>query len=80
MIRRSPLSRCSLFFPARSLYTQTTDIAKMVSKEWREMEPSDRAVWEEKSREDKERYEAEKARFKIQRPSRQGGKRILKGM
>lgn len=58
--------------------TQTTDIAKMVSQEWREMQPADKSVWEEKSRLDKDRYEAEKARFKIQRPSKQGGKRILK--
>ncbi|GAX21669.1 upstream-binding transcription factor [Fistulifera solaris] len=38
---------------------KTTNIAKMVSTEWREMSEEDRAVWNEKSRIDKERYDHE---------------------
>ncbi|GAX14892.1 hypothetical protein FisN_29Lh108 [Fistulifera solaris] len=38
---------------------KTTNIAKMVSTEWREMSQVDRAAWNEKSRIDKERYDHE---------------------
>lgn len=38
---------------------KTTNIAKMVSKEWREMPEADRAEWNEKSRIDKARYDDE---------------------
>ncbi|GAX21671.1 hypothetical protein FisN_29Hh110 [Fistulifera solaris] len=43
---------------------KTTTIAKALSKEWREMSPADRAVWEAKSKIDKDRYDAEMATFK----------------
>jgi len=40
---------------------KTTTIAKMVSKEWRAMLAEEREFWEDKSRGDKARYEAEMA-------------------
>ena len=51
----------SLYFP---LLLQTTDIAKMVSEAWRELNPEDKEVWEKKARKDKARYEVEKAMYK----------------
>ncbi|EEC43404.1 predicted protein, partial [Phaeodactylum tricornutum CCAP 1055/1] len=43
---------------------QTTDIAKLVSETWRELDPDDKEVWEKKARKDKARYEVEKAMYK----------------
>lgn len=43
---------------------QTTDIAKMVSEAWRELNPEEKEVWEKKARKDKARYEVEKAMYK----------------
>jgi hypothetical protein len=48
---------------------QTTNIAKMVSKEWREMQAEEREFWDEKSRNDKARYEAEMLVFNEARKS-----------
>lgn len=42
---------------------QTTDIAKLVSEAWRELEADDKEVWEKKARTDKARYEVEKAMY-----------------
>jgi len=38
----------------------TTDVAKLVSEAWRKLSSEERAVWDEKAREDKERYEMER--------------------
>eukprot|EP00977_Amphora_coffeiformis_P018201 scaffold6301_cov165-Amphora_coffeaeformis.AAC.4 len=43
---------------------KTTDIAKMVSEAWRELNPEEKEVWEKKARKDKARYEVEKAMYK----------------
>jgi len=42
---------------------RTPDVAKIISEEWRNMKPEDRAVWDEKARLDKERYEVEKSMY-----------------
>jgi high mobility group protein B1 len=41
----------------------TPDVAKLISSEWRNQSAKDRAVWDEKARLDKERYEVEKAMY-----------------
>lgn len=43
---------------------KTTDIAKLVSEEWRNMPPEEKKVWEEKASKDKARYEMEKAMYR----------------
>ena len=43
---------------------QTTDIAKLVSEAWRELEPDQKEIWEKKAQKDKARYEVEKAMYK----------------
>lgn len=43
---------------------KTTDIAKMVSEAWRELNPEEKEIWETKARKDKARYEVEKAMYK----------------
>jgi HMG (high mobility group) box len=43
---------------------QTTDIAKMVSEAWRELKPDEKERWEERARQDKARFEVEKAMYK----------------
>jgi len=43
---------------------KTTDIAKLVSEAWRSMPPEEKESWEEKARQDKARYEMEKAMYK----------------
>jgi HMG (high mobility group) box len=43
---------------------QTTDIAKLVSEAWRELDPDEKEDWEKKARKDKARYEVEKAMYK----------------
>lgn len=43
---------------------KTTDIAKLVSESWRELNPEQKEVWEKKARKDKARYEVEKAMYK----------------
>ena len=45
------------------MFQQTPDVAKIISEEWRNMKPEDRAVWDEKARLDKERFEVEKALY-----------------
>jgi hypothetical protein len=55
-----PDSHPSLFL----IYLQTTDIAKLVSEAWRELNAEDKEVWEKKARKDKARYEVEKAMYK----------------
>ena len=42
---------------------KTPDVAKMVSEEWRNLSPEKRAIWDEKARLDKERYEVEKTMY-----------------
>jgi len=42
---------------------RTPDVAKIISEEWRNMKAEDRAVWDEKARLDKERFEVEKALY-----------------
>lgn len=44
--------------------SQTTDVAKLVSEAWREMPPEEKEIWEERARQDKARYEMEKAMYK----------------
>jgi hypothetical protein len=46
------------------VHSQTTDIAKLVSEAWRELNAEDKEVWEKKARKDKARYEVEKAMYK----------------
>ena len=46
------------------LLFQTTNVAKLVSEEWRALSPEERDVWEEKARKDKARYQVEKAMYK----------------
>jgi len=43
---------------------KTTDIAKLVSEAWRELDPEEKEIWEKKARKDKARYEVEKAMYK----------------
>jgi hypothetical protein len=62
-------------------HTQTTDIAKLLSLEWRSLDPVEKAIWEHKSRLDKARYDDEKVAFKIAnsgKKNKNGTKRILK--
>mmetsp|Transcript_1900 Transcript_1900/g.4171 ORF Transcript_1900/g.4171 Transcript_1900/m.4171 type:complete len:350 (-) Transcript_1900:302-1351(-) len=42
---------------------RTPDVAKLISEEWRNLKPEERAVWDEKARLDKERFEVEKAMY-----------------
>jgi hypothetical protein len=42
---------------------KTTSIAKMVSEEWRNMNPEDRSKWENMALRDKRRFETEKASY-----------------
>lgn len=46
------------------LFAQMVNVAKVVSESWRNLPPTERKVWEEKARLDKERYELEKSRYK----------------
>lgn len=41
----------------------TTEVAKMVSKAWKELSEEDREQWEEMARQDKARYEMEKSMY-----------------
>ena len=43
---------------------QTPDVAKIVSEQWRNLTPSERAVWDEKARVDKERFMIEKQLYR----------------
>lgn len=43
---------------------KTTDIAKVVSESWRQLNPEDKEKWEEMARKDKARYEVEKSMYK----------------
>mmetsp|Transcript_8057 Transcript_8057/g.22371 ORF Transcript_8057/g.22371 Transcript_8057/m.22371 type:complete len:443 (+) Transcript_8057:103-1431(+) len=43
---------------------KTTDIAKLVSEAWRELNPEEKEIWEKKARKDKARYEVEKSMYK----------------
>lgn len=58
------LSLCVVFLVTNFFTTQTTDIAKLVSEAWRELDPDEKEVWEKKARKDKARYEVEKAMYK----------------
>jgi len=42
---------------------KTTNVAKLVSEAWRNLNAQERAVWEEKARKDKARYEVEKSMY-----------------
>jgi hypothetical protein len=46
------------------LDSQTTDIAKLVSEAWREIDPEEKAKWEAEAQKDKARYDVEKAMYK----------------
>ena len=46
------------------LCTQTTDIAKLVSEAWRDLDPEEKLKWENEAQKDKARYEVEKAMYK----------------
>ena len=70
----------SLGFPlflclTTAFHLQTTTIAKMVSKEWREMTPEEREFWEDKSKTDKARYEQEMVAYNEARKSSKRSKR-----
>lgn len=43
---------------------KTTEIAKLVSEQWKNLDPEERKIWDEKAEKDKLRYEAEKAIYK----------------
>lgn len=43
---------------------KTPDVAKIVSEQWRNLTPAERAVWDEKARVDKERFMVEKKLYR----------------
>ena len=45
-------------------FTQTTDIAKLVSEAWRDLDPEEKVKWENEAQKDKARYEIEKSTYK----------------
>ena len=51
------------FEESRGKGDNTPDVAKLISGEWKALEPEERAKWDEKARLDKERYEVEKALY-----------------
>ena len=51
------------FEESRGKGDNTPDVAKLISGEWKALEPDERAKWDEKARLDKERYEVEKALY-----------------
>ena len=51
------------FEESRGRGDNTPDVAKLISEEWKALEPEERAKWDEKARLDKERYEVEKALY-----------------
>jgi len=42
---------------------KTPDVAKIVSEKWRNLTPTERAIWDEKARVDKERFMLEKSQY-----------------
>lgn len=48
---------------------KTTNITKMVSEAWRSLSPLERAKYEDMAREDKARYDVERASYKVERGS-----------
>ena len=59
------------------LTTRPLILPRFYRKSGKKMSPADKAVWEEKSREDKQRYDAEKAFFKFSNRGK-ASKRIMK--
>lgn len=51
------------FEESRGRGDNTPDVAKLISEEWKALEPEERAKWDEKAKLDKERYEVEKALY-----------------
>ena len=49
--------------PTAPSQMSTTEVAKMVSKAWKDLPEEEREKWEEKGRKDKARYEMEKAMY-----------------
>ncbi|GKY98825.1 hypothetical protein MPSEU_000838500 [Mayamaea pseudoterrestris] len=45
-------------------HEKTTDIAKLVSEAWRQLEPDEKSKWEAEAQKDKARYEVEKHMYK----------------
>lgn len=59
-----PVTRVSTILSGTLLPFQSTNITKMVSEAWRSLTPHEKAKYEEMAREDKARYNAERANYK----------------
>ena len=56
--------------PSSSQHTQTTEIAKILSEEWKFLSHAEKAVWEEESLADRARYQTERAAYNKTNPRR----------